>query len=152
MKRLHIHLSVPELESAIHFYSQMFGATPTKQKPDYAKWQLEDPMVNFAISTRSSKIGLDHLGIQVSDETELKQLNDRLHENDIDAGQLDSTTCCYAESIKSWSFDPAGIPWESFTTMKDAEVYGEDNPLVSNIDEACCPGQAPIKGPVSSCC
>jgi catechol-2,3-dioxygenase len=152
MKRLHVHLSVPEMQSAIKFYSQMFGSAPTKQKPDYAKWQLEDPMVNFAISTRSSKIGLDHLGIQVSDEKELTQLNNRLSENDIDAGTLDSTTCCYAESVKSWSFDPAGIPWENFITMKDAEVYGEDNPLAGVTDETCCPGQAPVQGSVSSCC
>jgi uncharacterized glyoxalase superfamily protein PhnB len=152
MKRLHIHISVPELESAILFYTQMFGTAPTKLKPDYAKWQLDDPRVNFAVSTRSSRIGLDHLGIQVDDEEELKQLNNRLMDHGIDTGTLDSTTCCYAESVKSWSFDPAGIPWESFITMNDAEVYGKDDPLVSHTKGACCPGQSPSKDSLSRCC
>ena len=122
MKRLHVHISVPDLDQGIRFYSQMFGAKPTRQKDDYAKWQLEDPRINFAISTRSIKIGLDHLGIQLDDEEELNLLNQRLTDSGIDAGTADSTTCCYAESVKSWSFDPAGIPWESFVTMADMNV------------------------------
>lgn len=147
MKRLHVHLSVPDLEKGIHFYTQMFGQKPSKQKPDYARWQLDDPHVNFAISTRSKTYGLDHLGVQVSNEEELKQLNTRLSEANIDAGELDNTICCYAESIKSWSFDPAGIPWESFVTMKDTEVYGVDN-----SSSACCSGSAPTQNNTSSCC
>lgn len=152
MKRLHLHLSVPDLQQGIHFYSQMFGEKPSKQKQDYAKWQLDDPRVNFAISTRSKTHGLDHLGIQVDDEGELKQLNSRLVEADIETGELDSATCCYAESIKSWTFDPAGIPWESFVTMKDAEVYGMDNPEASRTSSACCSGAAPTQDNSSSCC
>lgn len=145
MKRLHVHISVPDLNQAIHFYSQMFGEQPTKQKNDYAKWQLEDPAVNFAISNRSEKTGLDHLGLQVSSETELHQLNDRLKKANIATDKAQSTTCCYAESVKSWSFDPAGIPWEGFITMKDAEVYGTDI-------ENCCSGDAPQKSAGSCCC
>lgn len=152
MKRLHVHLSVPDLEKGIHFYSQMFGEKPGKQKQDYARWQLDDPQINFAISTRSKTYGLDHLGVQVSDEEELKQLNSRLNKADIHAGELDSTTCCYAESIKSWSFDPAGIPWEGFVTMKDAEIYGIDNSDVSMTSSSCCSGQAPSQEITSSCC
>lgn len=152
MKRLHVHLSVADLDEGIEFYSQMFDAKPTKTKSDYAKWQLDDPMVNFAISTRSSQIGLDHLGIQVDSEEDLQQLNTRLQKADIEAGQLDSTTCCYAESVKSWSFDPAGIPWENFITLQDAEIYGMDNPEEDKKMNACCAGEAPGKQAVSSCC
>lgn len=153
MKRLHIHLSVPNLETAIHFYSQMFGQPPGKQKSDYAKWQLDEPHVNFAISTRSEKIGLDHLGIQVSDEQELEHINMRLMQAEFNPGSLEATTCCYAESVKSWSVDPAGIPWESFITMKDAEVYGMDNfDEAKNRQTACCSDSAALDTSASSCC
>lgn len=152
MKRLHVHISVPDLDQGIHFYSLMFGEQPTRVKDDYAKWQLDDPQVNFAISTRSEKPGLDHLGIQVSEEADLEHLNARLLEADTDTGQLDATTCCYAESIKAWSFDPAGIPWESFVTMKDIDVYGVDS-LNSTINpSACCSGAAPTQQTGSTCC
>ncbi len=142
MKRLHIHLAVPDLEAAIHFYSSLFGAAPDKTKGDYAKWQLSDPLVNFAISTRSEHYGLDHLGIQVEEEVELEQIQTRLGAAGIENGEANATTCCYAESVKSWSFDPAGIPWESFVTMADAEVYGADNPQASRTD-ACCGTESP---------
>lgn len=151
MKRLHIHLSVPNLDQGIHFYSQMFDTEPTKQKEDYAKWQLDDPMVNFAISTRGRHIGLDHLGLQVSDEHELNQLNARLHKADIDTGETYETTCCYAESVKAWSVDPAGIAWESFITMKDARVYGENSQTDAKEEDSCCAGAAPQKLS-GSCC
>ena len=152
MKRLHIHISVPDLNQAIHFYNQMFGELPSKQKSDYAKWQLEDPCVNFAISTRSAKTGLDHLGIQVSSEDELKQLNERLHEAQIETGKTESTTCCYAESVKTWSFDPAGIPLESFMTMKDSDIYGTDSENISTKNTTCCSGSAPQQSTDSTCC
>lgn len=152
MKRLHVHLTVPNLEKGIHFYSQMFGEDPTKHKQDYAKWQLDDPRINFAISTRSEKVGLDHLGLQVDDEDELMELNSRLLKADIETGEIDSATCCYAESVKSWSFDPAGIPWESFVTMNDAEVYGVDNPIQVNATSACCSGSSPSQQSGSTCC
>ncbi|MBT4449596.1 MAG: glyoxalase/bleomycin resistance/dioxygenase family protein [Gammaproteobacteria bacterium] len=152
MKRLHVHISVPDLNKAILFYNQMFGEVPTKQKTDYAKWQLEDPAVNFAISTHCEKIGLDHLGLQVSGEDELQTLNNRLSNADIETGKVESTTCCYAESIKSWSFDPAGIPWEGFMTMKDAEIYGTDSADMPGQQNACCSGTAPQLSAGSSCC
>ena len=150
MKRLHVHISVPDLEQAIHYYSQMFGEQPSKMKQDYAKWQLDEPSINFAISTRSEKIGLDHLGLQVDDEDELKQLNTRLLAAEIDAGEMSNSTCCYAESVKSWSFDPAGIPWESFVTMQDAEVFGTD--MMQADGSACCSGDAPKQSKADSCC
>jgi hypothetical protein len=149
MKRLHVHITVADLNQGIHFYSKMFDAQPSKIKSDYAKWQLDDPMVNFAISTRSKKIGLDHLGVQVENQDELNRINERLLDAQIDTGKLDKTTCCYAKSVKAWSFDPAGIPWESFMTMQDAEVYGMDNAEVSSKSSACCSGAAPEQ---SSCC
>lgn len=153
MKRLHIHLSVPNLDAGIHFYSQMFGQPPSKQKSDYAKWQLDEPSINFAISTRSKRIGLDHLGLQVSDEQELAQINQRLMDASIDTGKAEATTCCYAESVKSWSVDPAGIPWESFITMNDADVYGVDhfNPA-EHKQTACCTGAAPVDKRANACC
>lgn len=151
MKRLHVHISVADLEQGIHFYSQMFGAEPSKIKSDYAKWQLDDPQVNFAISTRSKKLGLDHLGIQVSDETELNALSERLSKaDDIDNGELNSTTCCYAQSVKSWTFDPVGIPWESFITMGDADVYGVDT--LDQEGRSCCSGAAPEQTGATTCC
>jgi len=152
MKRLHVHISVPELNSAIQFYNSMFGEQPTKIKEDYAKWQLDDPFVNFAISTRSEKIGLDHLGLQVTDVDELNAINTRLTESSIDAGEVNDGTCCYAESKKSWSFDTAGIPWENFVTMKDAELFGVDNQHEEANNSACCSGQTPVQKSKSACC
>ena len=152
MKRLHVHISVPDLNQGIEFYSLMFGHQPTRIKEDYAKWQLDDPQVNFAISTRSIQPGLDHLGIQVSDEQELQQLNSRLLEADTDTSQLDSTTCCYAESVKAWSFDPAGIPWESFMTMEEVDVFGVDSRNNPVDGSTCCAGAAPSARTGSSCC
>ena len=126
MKKLHIHISVPDLADSILFYTGLFDNEPSKIKPDYAKWDLEEPSVNFAISTRSQKFGLDHLGIQVDSEAELEKIKRRLEQASQTAGETKSGVCCYAESTKSWSLDKAGIPWESFVTMKDAELYGTD--------------------------
>ncbi len=126
MKKLHIHISVPDLADSILFYTGLFDREPSKIKPDYAKWDLEEPSVNFAISTRSQKFGLDHLGIQVDSEAELEKIKRRLEQASQTAGETKSGVCCYAESTKSWSLDKAGIPWESFVTMKNAELYGTD--------------------------
>jgi hypothetical protein len=126
MKRLHLHVTVADLDQAIGFYSTMFDSKPSKIKSDYAKWQLQDPCVNFAISTRSSKIGLDHLGIQVDADEEVLEVRNRLSENNFETGDINSGVCCYSESTKFWTEDPAGIPWESFVSMSDAEVYGTD--------------------------
>jgi catechol 2,3-dioxygenase-like lactoylglutathione lyase family enzyme len=135
MKRLHIHVGVVNLDEAVRFYSTLFGADPIKRKPDYAKWLLDDPWMNFAISTRAQKTGIDHLGIQVEDEAELTELRERLKAGDTDVVDEGETVCCYARSEKSWIQDPAGIPWEAYRTMEDAQVFsGQAN----STDGACC--------------
>jgi predicted enzyme related to lactoylglutathione lyase len=125
MKRMHVHVAVEDLQHSIGFYSALFATRPSVIKPDYAKWMLDDPRVNFAISTRGRQPGLDHLGIQVEDTEELHEVYARLQEaggNIIDQGQ---TTCCYARSEKSWIDDPAGIAWETFLTAGESTDYGE---------------------------
>ena len=135
MKRFHIHIGVEQLEEAIRFYSALFGADPVKRKPDYAKWLLEDPRVNFAISTRTKKNGMDHLGIQVEEETELRELRERLKAADMAVVEEGETVCCYARSDKSWVQDPAGIPREAYRTMEDAQLFsGHSDPN----ENACC--------------
>lgn len=124
MKRFHVHVSVEDITQSTGFYSALFAAQPSVVKSDYAKWMLEDPRVNFAISTRGRAAGLDHLGIQVENTDELHDLYERLHQaggNIIEQGQ---TTCCYARSEKSWIDDPAGIAWETFHTTGETTVYG----------------------------
>lgn len=124
MKRLHIHVGVSDLKEAIGFYSTLFGSEPSKIKDDYAKWMLEDPKLNFAISTRVGK-GIDHLGIQVDESEELKTLATRLKNADLGVYGEGQTTCCYAESEKAWVKDPAGIAWEAYHTMGDAELFNQ---------------------------
>ncbi len=135
MKRLHVHIGVENIEQAIPFYSALFGAAPVKTKADYAKWLLEDPRVNFAISTRPGKKGLDHLGIQVDDNDELDEMRGRIKSAGLPAFDEGETVCCYAKSDKTWLQDPAGLAWETYRTMEDAEIYGK-NPVMS--DSACC--------------
>jgi catechol 2,3-dioxygenase-like lactoylglutathione lyase family enzyme len=135
MKRLHIHVGVKDLEKSIRFYRTLFGADPAKVKGDYAKWMLEDPRINFAISTRASSKGVDHLGLQVDEGEELELIRTRLKEADmalLDEGQ---TTCCYARSEKSWVQDPDGLAWEAYQTMEDAELFSK-----AKVDtaKACC--------------
>jgi hypothetical protein len=125
MKRMHVHVGVEDLPNAIGFYSALFATQPAVVKPDYAKWMLDDPRVNFAISTRGKQAGLDHLGIQVEDKDELNEVYARLHGaggNVIEQGQ---TSCCYAKSEKSWIDDPAGISWETFLTTGESTDYGD---------------------------
>ena len=125
MKRLHVHVAVDDLQRSIGFYSALFAAEPSVTKPDYAKWMLDDPRVNFAISTRGRAPGLDHLGIQVENKDELHEVYARLHKaggNVVEQGQ---TNCCYAQSEKSWIDDPAGIAWETFHTTGESTVYGD---------------------------
>jgi predicted enzyme related to lactoylglutathione lyase len=125
MKRMHVHVAVEDLRRSIGFYSVLFAARPSIVKPDYAKWMLDDPRVNFAISARGRQAGLDHLGIQVEDQSELKEVYARLHRaggNVIEQGQ---TNCCYAKSEKSWIDDPAGIAWETFLTTGESTDYGD---------------------------
>ncbi|SPP64647.1 ArsI/CadI family heavy metal resistance metalloenzyme [Nitrospira lenta] len=142
MKRFHIHIGVDSLDEAIRFYSSLFGAVPVKTKPDYAKWMLDDPCVNFAISTRANKKGVDHLGIQVEEESELNELRSRLERADMTVLEEGATTCCYARSDKSWVQDPAGIPWETYRTMEDAHLFSES---AGDTDGACCVPDMPAQ-------
>jgi glyoxalase/bleomycin resistance protein/dioxygenase superfamily protein len=125
MKRLHVHVSVENLSDAIGFYAALFAAQPVVTKPDYAKWMLDDPRVNFAISTRGRPPGLDHLGIQVEDQRELHEVYGRLREAARPVLEQGETTCCYAHSEKSWIEDPAGISWETFLTHGESTNYGD---------------------------
>ena len=116
MKRLHVHVSVKDLEASVRFYSQLFAAEPTVRKSDYAKWMLEDPRVNFAISARDGRPGVQHLGIQVEDRGELAEVYERLRRAQRPVIEEGETTCCYAHSEKSWIDDPQGVQWETFLT------------------------------------
>jgi predicted enzyme related to lactoylglutathione lyase len=145
MKRMHVHVAVEDLHHSIGFYSALFATQPTVVKPDYAKWMLDDPRVNFAISTRGRQPGLDHLGIQVESQDELQEVYSRLRKaggNIIEQGQ---TACCYAKSEKSWIDDPAGISWETFLTTGENTHYGdgtgERDARVAHA-KACCSPQA----------
>jgi catechol 2,3-dioxygenase-like lactoylglutathione lyase family enzyme len=145
MKRLHVHVSVDDLAHSIRFYSALFAAEPTVEKPDYAKWMLDDPRVNFAISTRSGHTGLDHLGIQVETPDELQEVHGRLRQADRPVLAEGATTCCYAESEKSWISDPQGLAWETFLTTGESTVYGDSVDLgpIRVAAEACCTPETP---------
>ena len=125
MKRLHVHVAVENLAEAIGFYSTLFAAKPAVTKPDYAKWMLADPNVNFAISARGRAPGLDHLGIQVENDAELQEVYDRLKGANRTVIEQGKTACCYATSEKAWMGDPAGISWETFLTTGESTVYGD---------------------------
>lgn len=153
MKRLHVHVGVDDLNKSIGFYSTLFGAEPSVSKSDYAKWMLEDPRVNFAISAGNARKGVEHLGIQVESEEELKEVYGRLKEADRPVLEEGATTCCYAKSEKSWIADPQGVVWEAFFTSGDATLYG-DSPELSALsanaaEAACC---APELTPKVACC
>ncbi len=145
MKRFHIHVGVKNLEQSVQFYSTLFGQQPSKLKDDYAKWMLEDPRLNFAISTRANEEGVDHLGIQVENAQELSEITERLKKADLGVFDEGETTCCYAESNKAWVKDPSGLVWETYQNMADAEVYSakkesddEASCCVSNDKESSC--------------
>lgn len=145
MKRLHVHVSVTDLDTSIRFYSQLFAAEPSVRKIDYAKWMLEDPRVNFAISRRDGKPGVQHLGIQVGDRGELAEVYERLQRADGPVIEEGATTCCYANSEKSWIDDPQGVQWETFLTLGESTEYGTDE--IRSVQEKA---QAPCCAP--SCC
>lgn len=138
MKRFHVHVAVENIEANIRFYSAVFGATPTVSKPDYAKWMLDDPRINFAISQRGLTAGLDHLGVQVESDEELTALREQIGKAEIAALDQSNATCCYARSDKYWITDPQGIAWETFHTLDSIPVYGERMPKVSVEQESCC--------------
>lgn len=139
MKRLHVHVGVEDLAQSIKFYSALFGAEPVKTKPDYAKWLLDSPSVNFAISTRADA-GVNHFGIQVDDETELAEIRARVKTADLAVSDEGETVCCYARSEKSWLHDPAGIPWEAYRTMEDADVFRAEKQKPDEASKGACCG------------
>jgi len=140
MKRLHVHVAVDDLDRSIGFYSTLFACRPSVLKADYAKWMLDDPKVNFAISSRGASLGVDHLGIQVDSDSELRELATRLKTAGEATRDQEAATCCYAQSNKSWVEDPSGVHWETFFTFGDATNYGEDGApeKASNNKAACC--------------
>lgn len=144
MKRLHVHVGVNDLERSIGFYSNLFAAEPTVRKPDYAKWMLDDPRVNFAISTRPDGGGVRHLGIQVETPEELGEVYARLQKADAPVFEEGKTTCCYAKSEKSWINDPQGVPWETFLTTGQSTTYG------GGVESAVPESHAATKPP--ACC
>ena len=161
MKRLHVHIAVDDLMQSVAFYSTLFSTEPTVVKSDYAKWMLDDPRVNLAISQRGAKAGVEHLGIQVETGDELADVYERLSRADASVLDEGETTCCYAKSEKSWISDPSGVAWEVFYTTGDSAVYGggpdisdgrrTSTPTGMAVQRACCP--VPVTAPApSSCC
>jgi hypothetical protein len=150
MKRFHVHVNVRSLDASIHFYSQLFASAPNVLKPDYAKWMLDDPRLNFAISQRERTPGLDHLGLQADDSAELEEIGARLKAADAVSLAETGTTCCYARSDKYWAEDPQGLRWESFRTHGEATSY-----YAPEADAACCGPQAsavPAAKAADACC
>jgi catechol 2,3-dioxygenase-like lactoylglutathione lyase family enzyme len=145
MKRLHVHIAVDDLNKSVGFYSTLFGAGPSVIKPDYAKWMLEDPKVNLAISQRARSAGVDHLGIQVDSDGELREVASRLKSAGEATLNQEATTCCYAQSNKAWVNDPSGVRWETFFTFSEATAYGEDEPAAAASPGGSC-------GTKSACC
>ncbi len=158
MKRMHVHVAVEDIPNAIGFYAALFDAPPAVVKPDYAKWMLDDPRVNFAISTRGKRPGLDHLGIQAESKDELRQVYARLHKAGGNIVEQGRTACCYARSEKSWIDDPAGIAWETFFTTGETTHYGEatvERGARVAHEKACCTpeaGSQPSRQAASACC
>jgi hypothetical protein len=154
MKRMHVHVSVENINKAVGFYSALFAAKPAVVKHDYAKWMLDDPRVNFAVSTRGREPGLDHLGIQVESAGELQDVYSRLREAGGALIEQGRTTCCYAESEKSWLDDPAGISWETFHTTGEATDYGvsvKEGAQIAHA-KACCVPEPAVKEKAAACC
>ncbi len=150
MKRLHVHVAVESVDESVKFYSVLFGGDPTVRKPDYAKWMLEDPRVNFAISARGRMSGVDHLGIQVESRGELTEVADRLRTAQQRLFDEGATICCYASSEKAWVRDPSGISWETFHTTGESTTYGEASSAgQENSVAACCTPAA--SGAATSC-
>ena len=156
MKRFHVHAHVENLTASIAFYSKLFAAEPTRTEVDYAKWMLEDPRINFAISTRGSKPGVDHLGFQTDDAQELAELKSRAEAADLVLLDQGETSCCYARSEKHWVTDPQGIAWEHFYTLDTIPVFGEgtkrtETPASGTKDAAaCCAAVAPLGKAIGS--
>ena len=138
MKRLHVHVAVDDLDRSVGFYSTLFATEPTVIKPDYAKWMLDDPRVNFAISARGVKAGVEHLGIQVEDSSELAEVYARIARSDAPVVEEGATTCCYAKSEKSWVTDPQGVVWETFLTQGESTTYGTSATIDALTAKSAC--------------
>ena len=157
MKRFHVHVAVDDLQANVRFYSSVFGTKPTVEKPDYAKWMLEDPRINFAISKRGAKPGVDHLGLQVESDEELSALREQVAAAEIAALDQPDATCCYARSDKYWITDPQGIAWETYRTLDAAEIYGAGSIPSDEAGTCCAPRPetiafAPRKATTAKCC
>jgi len=157
MKRFHVHVGVTDLEQSIRFYSHLFGAEPTVRKHDYAKWMVEDPRLNFAISARGNHAGVNHLGLQVDDAAELAELRENFSAADA-RSVIDQTgaSCCYAKSNKHWVTDPQGIPWEGYHTLDSIRYFGSADASDGHATQAkaaCCGTEfAPVAAASSVCC
>ncbi|HMN75393.1 MAG TPA: ArsI/CadI family heavy metal resistance metalloenzyme [Burkholderiaceae bacterium] len=162
MKRFHVHLHVDDLGQSVGFYSKLFATAPARLESDYAKWLLQDPPLNFAISTRGARPGIDHLGIQTDDAAELAAMKAQAEAADLALLDEGETTCCYARSAKHWVTDPQGIAWEHFHTLGNITVFHEAaaQQAASGTEAAACcaatpreqPVAAPAKRPAASCC
>jgi catechol 2,3-dioxygenase-like lactoylglutathione lyase family enzyme len=152
MKRFHVHVCVDDLDANVRFYSTVFGAPPSVVKPDYAKWMLDDPLINFAISNRGNKSGIDHLGIQVDSDDEFRELRERVTAAETVAVDQSGAACCYARSDKYWTTDPQGVAWETFHTLESIPVYG--NALRSDPAPSCGGAPRPASESLKSnaCC
>lgn len=142
MKRLHVHVSVADLDESVRFYSNLFAAEPSVRKGDYAKWMLDDPRVNFAISKREKVTGVRHLGIQADNQAELSEIFSRLEHAERPVLKEGATTCCYAKSEKSWVEDPQGVQWETFLTTGASDSYGGEPVEGARAAPCCMPGKA----------
>lgn len=139
MKRFHIHISVNNLAENIAFYTALFGAEPSVTQPDYAKWMLDEPRINFAISERGAKTGLDHLGLQVESDEELEMLKRQFTQAALPVEAQKGAACCYSESNKYWTIDPQGIAWENFHSLKSIPLFGGDTAVpIKKAESACC--------------
>jgi len=155
--RFHVHVGVADIAKSISFYNTLFGTTPAVVKDDYAKWMLDDPKVNFAISQKCGAAkGIEHVGLQVEDQAQLQDVYSRLRDADAPLLEEGATTCCYAQSEKSWIADPDGVLWEAFLTTGESTQYGESPDFAQlasagAADNACC-APAIAAAPTRSCC
>jgi len=136
MKRFHVHVSVNDIQQSIRFYATLFGVQPAVKEVDYAKWMLDDPRINFAISQRGEVVGINHLGIQVDSDSELHGMKQQLQDADSNLIQQTGSACCYAKSDKYWVSDPSGIAWETFHTLSSAPVFSDEHSM--QADNGCC--------------
>lgn len=160
MKRFHVHVGVRNLDESIRFYSGLFGIEPTVRKPDYAKWMIDDPRINFAISQRSAKFGVNHLGLQVDESEELPEIKERFAAAD-KTSLVDEVgvTCCYAKSDKHWVTDPQGVAWEGWHSLGQVEIHEATSEVVQpeTLEQAgcCTPTKRALTTPVATkagCC